>query len=389
VLLVDDPDHDERLRLHRLAGVEPDGLRLRGDANASADSSLVAPGSVRGVGVVRVPWVGAPGLWLRTGDAAPLVGLLGVGCLAIAVTRLDGPIRRGEPCRRCGAPRWHVDEHSIDDSETADPASVIRSVAAVGVIAVSLTSMSTPSGAVFSAQTGSAAAAATDLFPGCFAGPQLDSPVLAWDFGEPRGTTVLDVSGHGQTGTMLDDPRRNDGPCPDNPSLHVDDTDGRVQSQVVASAPSTFSVEIWFRTTHVGGRLIGFSSSTAPASPFKDRHLYIDSDGRLRFGVQGSSGWRFAVVSTTGVADGRWHHAVGSFRPGALDLYLDGEKQAGRSDAATLQSYEGSWRVSRESLDGWPFQPASFRFVGDLDTARVYATALDAAKVREHFAAGR
>jgi len=92
---------------------------------------------------------------------------------------------------------------------------------------------------------------------------------------------------------------------------------------------------------------------------------------------------------TTGVADGRWHHAVGSFRPGALDLYLDGEKQADRSDATTLQSYVGSWRVSRESLDGWPFQPASFRFVGDLDTARVYATALDAAAVREHFAAGR
>lgn len=388
VLLVDDPDHDDRLRLHRLERIEADGLRLRGDANAAADSSLVAAEAVHGVGVLRVPWVGAPGLWLGTGEMAPLLGVVLAAGLAIALTRLDRPVRRGEPCRRCGSPRWQAGEHTVDDSETTDPSSIIRGVAAVGLIAVALTSTPTPSDAALSARTDTAAAAATDLFPGCFASPRLDSPVLAWDFGEPRGTSVRDLAGRGHVGTMMSSPYRNDGPCPGNPSMHFGPTDGRVQSGIVGPAPSTFSIEIWFRTDQASGRLIGFSSETSPASANKDRHLYIDADGMLRFGVQ-SPTWRFATTAKTRVTDGAWHHAVGTFRPGSMALYLDGELLHSRDDASTLKAYNGSWRVGRESLDGWPNQPTSFRFAGDLDTARVYDTALDAAAVREHFAAGR
>lgn len=389
VLLVDDPDHDDRLRLHRLERIEADGLRLRGDANAAADSSLVAPEAVHGVGMLRVPWVGLPGLWLGTGELAPLVGVVVVAGLAIALTRLDRPIRRGEPCRRCGSPRWQAGEHTVDASETTDPSSIIRGVAAAGVIAVALTSTPTPSDAAFSAQTGSAATLATDLFPACFAGPQLDSPTLAWDFGEPRGTSVRDVSGHGEVGTMISGPRRNDGPCGGNPSMNFGVTDARVQSSVRQTAPQTFTVEVWFRTDRAQGRLIGFSSDSVVASPSKDRHLFVDANGKLRFGVQGDKGWRYADVSTTTVTDGAWHHAVGSFTAGSLDLYLDGVLQQHRDDAQALQSYTGSWRVGRESLDGWAGQPSSFTFIGDLDTARTYDTALDAAAVREHFAAGR
>ncbi|WP_091111455.1 S24/S26 family peptidase [Geodermatophilus dictyosporus] len=41
ILLVDDPDHAGRLRLHRLVEVTDGGLVLRGDANARADSTPV------------------------------------------------------------------------------------------------------------------------------------------------------------------------------------------------------------------------------------------------------------------------------------------------------------------------------------------------------------
>lgn len=387
VLLVDDPDHADRLRLHRLDSVDPDGLTLKGDANEHADSSPVSTGDVRGVGVLRVPWVGAPGLWLAGHDWAPLAGLVAVALASAALTRADRSVRRGLPCRHCGRPRWQVGQHDLDAD---DESGVARTAAAaVTVLALAVTTTLSPSGAAFSGTTDGAARAATSVFPDCFASQRLDAPVLAWDFGEPRGTSVRDVSDHGQVGTMISGPRRNDGPCGDNPSMNFGVTDARVQSAVRRTAPQTFSVEVWFRTERAQGRLIGFSSETSEASPFKDRHLFVDASGKLRFGVQGDKGWRFADVSTTTVTDGAWHHAVGSFTSGSLDLYLDGVLQQHRDDAKALQSYAGSWRVGRESLDGWTGQPASFTFVGDLDTARVYDTALDAAAVREHFAAGR
>lgn len=58
---------DGGTRLHRIAETIGDRYRTAGDANPSADSELVAPSQVRGVGAVVVPFVGAPRIWLSEG----------------------------------------------------------------------------------------------------------------------------------------------------------------------------------------------------------------------------------------------------------------------------------------------------------------------------------
>ncbi|MDU0327548.1 S24/S26 family peptidase [Microbacterium sp. KSW2-21] len=92
VVLADDPDWSDRLRLHRIAGIDVDGaLITKGDANPSADSSPLHPDAVRGVGVLRVPWVGLPVVWVKTADVVPL-GAVTVGfalCLLLALRRGD------------------------------------------------------------------------------------------------------------------------------------------------------------------------------------------------------------------------------------------------------------------------------------------------------------
>lgn len=90
VVLADDPDHPERRRLHRIDGVRPDGqLVTKGDANPAVDSSPLRPEAVQGVGFLRVPLVGWPVVWARSGDGAALAltgaGLLGV--LLVATRR--------------------------------------------------------------------------------------------------------------------------------------------------------------------------------------------------------------------------------------------------------------------------------------------------------------
>lgn len=90
VLLVDDPDHRERLRLHRLVRFSGDGsLVLRGDANPGEDSSHVDPRAVRGVGSLRVPYVALPILWIHENAWFKLAALVAAVLALVAVMGLD------------------------------------------------------------------------------------------------------------------------------------------------------------------------------------------------------------------------------------------------------------------------------------------------------------
>jgi signal peptidase I len=90
VLLVDDPDHANQLRLHRLVRFSPDGsLVLRGDANPQEDSSHIDRQAVHGVGAVRVPYVATPILWLHERAWTRLAILVALILTVVAATGLD------------------------------------------------------------------------------------------------------------------------------------------------------------------------------------------------------------------------------------------------------------------------------------------------------------
>jgi signal peptidase I len=90
VLLVDDPDHPGKLRLHRYVTTHPDGtLILRGDANNADDSTPIPPEAVHGVGVLRVPYVGTPVVDMTEGHYIRLAAVLLVGVLLLALTIRD------------------------------------------------------------------------------------------------------------------------------------------------------------------------------------------------------------------------------------------------------------------------------------------------------------
>lgn len=114
VLLVEDPDHRDRLRLHRLERVEQDGaLRLRGDANPTADRTAVAPDAVLGVGVLRFPSVGLPGVWVREQSWTMLLLAAAAAAVLVVAARADRGVIAGLPCPRCGAPRWDTTSPAV------------------------------------------------------------------------------------------------------------------------------------------------------------------------------------------------------------------------------------------------------------------------------------
>jgi signal peptidase I len=88
VIQFDDPDHADRLRLHRIVSVADGELITRGDANDRDDSSPVTISSVHGVGFLLIPRIGLPVQSFADGDPIPgvasiaAVGLLAVGARA-------------------------------------------------------------------------------------------------------------------------------------------------------------------------------------------------------------------------------------------------------------------------------------------------------------------
>lgn len=158
----------------------------------------------------------------------------------------------------------------------------------------------------------------------------------------------------------------------------------RAGSQTQAAAPGTFAVEGWFSSTSSsGGKIIGYGNSQTGSSSSYDRHLYLDSGGRITFGVGSAK----TVRSAKTYNDGGWHHLVGQLSSAGLELYVDGDRVAADPAVTTGPTYNGYWRIGGDNLSGWPNRPASNFLNGKIDEVAVYPAPLTAEEVALHYSA--
>ncbi len=180
---------------------------------------------------------------------------------------------------------------------------------------------------------------------------------------------------------------------------NADGTPQYIWNDVIATGPSTYSVETWFRTTSTsGGALVNYGSSQGRprsdngddrVSNTVDRVVYMESaTGRLRFGVR--SGQVQTLRSDNAYNDGQWHHVVATQGPGGMRLYVDGALVAQNSITGN-QSYNGTWHVGGDNLSAYPgsgSQASQRYFDGQLDETAVYYGVLAEQRVLVHYAAG-
>jgi PKD repeat protein len=207
-----------------------------------------------------------------------------------------------------------------------------------------------------------------------------------WPLGEASGSTAFDYAGaadmrlgsgvtRGQAGAIAGDT---------NTAFQFNGTSaGTLATQSAIPGPQTFSVEVWFQTsTKAGGKLIGFGDKASGWSSNYDRHVYMDTSGRLVFGVHPGVGR--TVSSAKAYNDGKWHHVVASLSSAGMVLYVDGAAVASRTDTTSAQKYNGYWRVGGDS--GW--SGGGTWFNGHLDEVAVYGKALSADRVANHHSVG-
>lgn len=228
---------------------------------------------------------------------------------------------------------------------------------------------------------------------------------------QATGTNETDLSGNGRSGRYLATSTTSTSVgCPrDTPARSVT-FNGTSQCLYVNAnyattgyAPNTFSLEAWFRTgSKSNGRIIGFGNVRNGAwDATYDRHLYLDKDGRIVFGVYPGAVALVYSGAGTNYADNNWHHVVATLSSAGMFLYVDGDLKMSKTTVTSGEGAHGYWKVGCGNLSGWrnaatdaggstalDYNGPSY-FTGQIQYAAVYSVALSAAQAKEHYLAGR
>ena len=215
-----------------------------------------------------------------------------------------------------------------------------------------------------------------------------DAASLYWRLGEPSGTVVTDWAG-ANTGTASGTLTRNvDGAIVGDgdkaTTFAGDSNQSNVRTPTAIAGPQQFGLEAWVKTTTTkGGKIIGFGSSATGNSSSYDRHVYMQNNGKLTFGVY--PGAVKTVTSAKSYNDGKYHHIVANLGSDGMKLYVDGELVGSDASVTSAQGYNGYWRVGGDNLGSWTNQPTSAYFAGTIDEVAVYAAPLTKDQVDAHW----
>ncbi len=217
-----------------------------------------------------------------------------------------------------------------------------------------------------------------------------------WRLDETSGTTVADANGANNNGTYVSSPSSVAALIGGETNSFARTFNGTSQyidlSASPFGSPSSFSVEVWVRTTAAkssGGYHFLVSDSSADFD--NGFSLVVDSSNRPIFVAARESLFgtvtRGQATSATTVPPNTTHHLVGTYDGSRVRIYVDGVERANAtfSGAAT-------WSSSRDLRIGRPISSTSLaqRYLqGTIDEPALYTSALSAATVLAHYEAGK
>jgi signal peptidase I len=456
VTVFSDPAFPGRVKTHRVITIRHDGtLVTKGDANPTADTAPVDLHEVRGLGRLLIRFIGLPLVWAKQGEWLKLIFLgvsiwlaaaaarrdrdpgegSGPGSDDVSVSEADVPAVASSELEAAGGPLMaeatmsagadDAKQQTASERRTAERLrrAVNRGAARMALVAVFAVPLMLPTAysafAATTANTGDNWAVPNWRYTADGILPL--SPYLYYkldDTGTGNNVNADDASTNGFDGTYTgaagnytfgtggafttDTPDA--GVTLRNASSCIYTPNGAKEA---ANGPMTYSLVAWFlapSTFTAGGKLVGFESTRNAVSDSNnsgqyDRHLYMDSNGRIWFGVW--TGVSTAISSGAGLNNGAWHMAVATMATSGtysgMRLYIDGQLVASSTNTVS-QSYTngGWWRVGCGNLSGWgnttganiswsgttvPSAQANYTFLGSLDEVSVHHGVLTPSEV--------
>jgi hypothetical protein len=138
-----------------------------------------------------------------------------------------------------------------------------------------------------------------------------------------------------------------------------------VSANVSLNYGSSFTIEVWFKTSLVAWRWL--------VTKLGGSWFGINNNGYLDWTKQAGIDY----TSSKYVADGAWHHGVVTFNNGNLKLYADGVN-VGNWSGVTLTVTSGKTYIGQRG-DNVEF------FNGLIDEVRIYNRALSEEEIKAHF----
>ena len=274
---------------------------------------------------------------------------------------------------------WRIGGDNVGGWPNAGADRLQGDIADVAVYPAPLTPTQVLSHWTASGRTSTAPPAPTDAYGTAVAA---DEPDLWWRFDETAGSSAVSTTLAPAPGTVGSGVTTGvAGALPTGTAYDFDGREGQVVQASEAPAPSTYSTELWFRsTTGRGGKLIGYGDSSSGLSGNYDRHVYLQDDGHVVFGTW--TGQANTITTPAAYNDGAWHQVVATQSSAGMVLYVDGAA-VGTDPQASAQGYTGRWHVGGDVTWGSssPWAEAT------IDEVAVYPRALTAEQVAAHHAA--
>jgi hypothetical protein len=213
-----------------------------------------------------------------------------------------------------------------------------------------------------------------------------DSPLGYYRFGEASGTTAVDASGNGNTGTISSSgvvygvagaPKYDA-----NTAFRLTGSPGRVDLPF-SSAGSAFTIELWVKPTSLplstSARLAADSHTDADNNGFQLLMNTNGNGGAIYFGKGTGSGNAFFSFAFSTTA---WAHVVGTYDGTHMYVYVNGSQLGQAAFTGNISSSGFNISIGRNPAYNGDY------FVGSVDECAAYRTALSQARIQAHYTAG-
>jgi hypothetical protein len=213
--------------------------------------------------------------------------------------------------------------------------------------------------------------------------------VGVWNFDEGTGTTLTDISGYGNNGTLNKGANGTglDWVASDieGTALQFDGVDDYVDcgNKMSLNQNSTITVETWINTNKADSyqRIIA-NADVNSGSPQIGYELMINSNNDLVFYVKGLLSSGSASIPASLISLDSWYHIVGTYNGDRIRIYWNGINEDTNSLSAGNFSNIKTLYIGRRQSSILQL------FSGLIDGVRIYSEALPSTEIQKRYVQG-
>ena len=193
--------------------------------------------------------------------------------------------------------------------------------------------------------------------------------VAAYAFNEVTGTTVADVSGNGNTGTLSGATWSTSGKYANALSFNGSSALVSVADSASLDLTTGMTLEAWVNPSSTSGAWRDVI--------YKSNDIYY-LEGSSPQGQSPAMGGTFSpspLYGTAALAANTWSHLAATYDGTTMRLYVNGTQVASQAQTGTIQTSTGAFSIGGDSLYGQ-------YFAGLIDEIRIYNRALSAGEIQ-------